>query len=97
MDILESQMDQHTLLLNKTLVNKHMLAAGVSSSETFGLHHVRIKWPGHGNNHLHPMLRLRMFGAKCPLPSMSLSVQQITGMCLIGQLGNSAMGWMTTD
>jgi len=38
-----------------------------------------------------------MFGAKRPLPSMSFSVQQITGMCLIGQLGNSAMGWMTTD
>jgi hypothetical protein len=74
-----------------------VLAAGVSSPETFGLHHVRVKWPGHGYNHLHLILRLRIFGAKRPLPSMSFSVQQITGMRLIGQLGNSAMGWITTD
>jgi len=38
-----------------------------------------------------------MFGAKRPLPSMSSSVPQITGMCLIGQLGSSGMGWMTTE
>jgi len=74
-----------------------VLAEGLSSPETFGLHHVRVKWPEHGINHLHLMLRLRMFEAKCPLPSMSSSVHQITGMCPIGQLGNSAMGWMTTE
>jgi hypothetical protein len=74
-----------------------VLAEGVSSPKTFGLHHVRVKLPGHGMNHLHLMLRLRMFEAKCPLPSMSSSVQEITGMFLIGQLGYSAMGWMTTE
>jgi len=34
-----------------------------------------------------------MFGAKRSFLSMSFSVHQITGKCLIGQLGDSTMGW----